>query len=195
MIIRKFVLEDAADLHEILGDAETMEHCEPVYDFEKTIGIEETAMNIEEIHQNQEKSRITRMILESLPDWFGIPQAREEYIADSKDRLFFCAFDGKTPVGFLYLKETGRHTVELAVMGVLREYHRMGIGRTLFEAARRAAKEQGYSFLQVKTVKMGIYAEYDATNRFYLALGFKEFEVFPTLWEEENPCQIYIMAI
>lgn len=36
MIIRNFVPEDAADLYEILGDNETMENCEPAYDFEKT---------------------------------------------------------------------------------------------------------------------------------------------------------------
>ena len=36
MIIRDFAVEDAADLHEIFGDAETMENCEPAYDFEKT---------------------------------------------------------------------------------------------------------------------------------------------------------------
>lgn len=36
LIIRDFVTEDAADLHEILGDAETMEYCEAPYDFEKT---------------------------------------------------------------------------------------------------------------------------------------------------------------
>lgn len=36
MIIRSFSPEDAADLHDILGDAETMENCEPAYDFEKT---------------------------------------------------------------------------------------------------------------------------------------------------------------
>lgn len=28
-----------------------------------------------------------------------------------------------------------------------------------------------------------------------LLLGFKEFEVFPTLWDEWNPCQIYVMAL
>ena len=38
---------------------------------------------------------------------------------------------------------------------------------------------------------MGRYEVYDATNRFYLSLGYKEFEVFPTLWDEWNPCQIY----
>ena len=36
MTIRDFKTEDTADLHEILGDAKTMEHCEPAYDFEKT---------------------------------------------------------------------------------------------------------------------------------------------------------------
>ena len=36
MIIRDFVPEDAADLHEIFGDDETMKNCELAYDFEKT---------------------------------------------------------------------------------------------------------------------------------------------------------------
>ena len=36
MIIRDFIPEDAGDLHDIFGDAETMKYCEPAYDFEKT---------------------------------------------------------------------------------------------------------------------------------------------------------------
>ncbi|MDO5122561.1 MAG: GNAT family N-acetyltransferase, partial [Erysipelotrichaceae bacterium] len=65
----------------------------------------------------------------------------------------------------------------------------------LFETAKRTANEKGYSFLQVKTVKMGCYQQYDDTNRFYLSLGFKEFEMIPDLWSENNPCQIYVMYI
>ena len=152
-------------------------------------------MQIKIIVSDADKKIIARTILESLPDWFGIPEATEEYIADSKDRPFFCAYTEDTPIGFLYLKETGRHTVELAVMGVLKEYHRQGIGRKLFAEAMNEAKRIGYSFIQVKTVQMGRYDIYDDTNRFYLSLGFKELEVFPTLWDECNPCQIYIMAI
>lgn len=152
-------------------------------------------MNITEIKDNLTKQNIARHILEALPDWFGIPEAREEYIAGSVEQIFFCAYEEDTPVGFLYLKETGNATVELAVMGVLKEYHRRGIGKALFENAKNAAKKQGYSFLQVKTVQMGKYEDYDATNRFYLSLGFQEFEVFPTLWDEHNPCQIYVMAL
>lgn len=152
-------------------------------------------MTIQRIESNTAKATIARTILEALPDWFGIPEATEEYIADSKGRPFFCACDGENPVGFLYLKETGRHTVELAVMGVRQEYHRKGIGSRLFAQARQEAVRLGYSFIQVKTVQMGRYAIYDDTNRFYLSLGFKELEVFPTLWDACNPCQIYIMAI
>lgn len=150
---------------------------------------------IRQITDDLEKSVITRNVLEALPEWFGIPEAREEYIRDSKEKLFFCAYDAGTPVGFLYLKETGKDTVELAVMGVLKEYHRKGIGTELFNSAREIARAQGYSFIQVKTVQMGKYEEYDQTNRFYINLGFKELEVLPKLWDEWNPCQIYVMAL
>ena len=152
-------------------------------------------MEIREIATAGEKQCIARFILESLPDWFGIPEAREEYIGKSASRPFFAAFDGERAIGFLCLAETGKDTAELCVMGVLKEYHRHGVGKALFATAKRRAKELGYSFLQVKTVQMGKYPEYDATNRFYLALGFCEFEVFPTLWDEWNPCQIYVMSL
>ena len=80
-------------------------------------------------------------------------------------------------------------------MGVLKEYYRNGLGRALFEVAKKNAQKDGYSFMQVKTVKMGMYEDYDRTNRFYQAVGFKELEVFPMLWDEANPCQIYVMSL
>lgn len=152
-------------------------------------------MKICQLTNSTEKQAVTRSILEALPEWFGIPEAREDYIKESGDKQFFCAYDADKPVGFLYLKETGTATVELYVMGVLKEYHRQGIGRELFQSAKEAAGKAGYSFMQVKTVQMGKYEEYDRTNQFYLSLGFQEFEVFPTLWDEWNPCQVYVMAI
>ena len=150
---------------------------------------------IRQIADSKEKQVIARTVLEALPEWFGILEAREDYIAKSAAQTFFGAFDGEAPVGFLCLAETGKDTVELSVCGVLKEYHRKGIGRELFANAKEFAVSKGYSFLQVKTVQMGKYKEYDATNRFYLSLGFREFEVFPTLWEEGNPCQVYVMAL
>lgn len=150
---------------------------------------------IERIVEKSLKTAIAREILEALPDWFGITETRENYIAESADLPFFAAREGDRYAGFLCLKQTGRDSVELHVMGVRMEYHRRGIGRALFEAARASAAEEGYSFLQVKTVQMGRYEDYDRTNRFYLSMGFREFEVFPTLWDEANPCQVYVMSL
>ena len=93
--------------------------------------------DIREITADPEKEAIARTLLEALPEWFGLPESREAYITDSAGRPFFCAVLGEEPVGFLYLKPTGKDTVELAVMGVRREFHRRGIGRALFECARQ----------------------------------------------------------
>jgi ribosomal protein S18 acetylase RimI-like enzyme len=124
-----------------------------------------------------------------------VEESREQYIRESVDRLFIAEVENGRCEGFLCLKETGKETVEVAVMGVRMERHRGGIGRKLMDTAKRAARDKGYSFLQVKTVKMGVYEDYDRTNRFYLACGFKEFEVFPDYWDEANPCQVYVMAL
>lgn len=152
-------------------------------------------MQIRESHNSKEKQIIVRTILEALPEWFGIPEGRETYIKESAGQICIAAWDEEYPRGFICLKETGKATMEIAVMGVLKGYHRQGIGRDLFQAAKETAIQRGYSFLQVKTVQMGMYESYDRTNRFYLSLGFQEFEVFPTLWDKDNPCQIYVMAL
>ena len=152
-------------------------------------------MIVKEIDVAEEKPKIARRILEALPDWFGIKESREEYIENSADEIMIASFACDTPNGFLCLKQTGAQTVEIAVMGVLKEYHRSGVGKALFSKAKEIAIAKDYEFMQVKTVKMGVYEDYDKTNLFYRSLGFKEFEVFPLLWDEANPCQIYVMSL
>ena len=151
---------------------------------------------IREVTDRKEKSCIARLVLEDLTDWFGITESRERYISDSEQQTMFASFgeDGNAE-GFVCLKPTGKDTAEIAVIGVLRNKRGQGIGKALFAAARQSVAESSYSFLQVKTVQMGRYREYDETNLFYLSLGFKEFEVIPDLWDENNPCQIYVMSI
>ena len=150
---------------------------------------------IKEITDASQKKAIARQILEALHDWFEVDESREQFIAESADQPFFAAIENDKPVGFLCLKQTGKETVELAVMGVLKEYHRHGLGRQLFDAAKAEAAKQGYEFMQVKTVQMGYYDDYDRTNKFYLSLGFKELEVIECIWGKENPCQIYVMSL
>ena len=147
---------------------------------------------IELIKDSETKQTIARKILEALHDWFEVEENREKYILACVNWTFLAAKENDEYVGFLCLKETSKETVELAVMGVLTEYHRKGIGTQLFEAANNFAKDSGYSFMQVKTVQLGVYPDYDITNRFYQVCGFKELEVIKEIWGEENPCQIYV---
>ena len=65
----------------------------------------------------------------------------------------------------------------------------------LVQEAERIAKEAGYAFMQVKTVRMGVYEDYDRTNLFYISCGFLELEVIEAIWGAENPCQIYIKSL
>ena len=150
---------------------------------------------IEIIKDSDEKKRIARTVLEGLKEWFEVEESREGYIRDCADWIFLVAKEDDKVMGFLCLKETGNDTVELAVMGVLKDYHRNGNGRQLVDKAIEVAESSGYEFMQVKTVKMGVYEDYDITNRFYISCGFKELEVFPLYWDEANPCQIYVMSL
>lgn len=54
-------------------------------------------MQIRQLTDDTEKQRVTRRILEALPDWFGIPEAREEYIAESAGKAFSALTTGTAP--------------------------------------------------------------------------------------------------
>ena len=150
---------------------------------------------IKEIVDIDEKEKISREILNDLPEWFGMPESTEEYITDSQDKPFIACFMDNEAVGFVVLNSTSVDCADIFVMGIKKKYHRMGIGTKLNDAYEKLAKKLGYTYTQVKTVETGHYKEYDITNNFYKSVGYKELEVFPTLWDEWNPCQIYIKYI
>ena len=147
------------------------------------------------VEKKEEKRYIAETVLADLSDWFGMPEYTQNYIDESANMPFWAAYDGLNPVGFIAMKETSPHTAEVYVMGILKNHHRSGLGRDLYFAFEKYAKGKGYSYLQVKTVKMGYYEEYDRTNRFYMAMGFCELECFPTLWDPWNPCMVYVKYI
>lgn len=153
-------------------------------------------MIIKEICDIQEKKEISTSILESLPNWFGIQESRQEYISESSNLPFFAAIDESNPVGFISVKENNRYTAEIYVMGVLPDSHNQGIGKSLVSRVLQWAKEKGYEFLQVKTLDEShpdIY--YAKTRKFYTSVGFKPLECLPDLWGKENPCLIMIQHI
>lgn len=150
---------------------------------------------IEWITDAQQKAAIACTVLHALPDWFGQPESTEAYVRESTRMPFWAAVENGKPLGFIALRETSPYAAEIYVMGVLPHLHRRGVGRSLFEAFEAYAIAQGYRFLQVKTVQEGHYPEYDRTNAFYRSVGFCELECLPTLWDERNPCQVYVKAM
>ncbi len=152
--------------------------------------------DIRQIDDPSEKARIAREVLEALPEWFGIPEAREDYIRDSRDMVFHAAYADGTPVGFIALTMHNEHTAEVHVMGVKKPYHRRGIGAALIDRAERFCRAGGYGLLEVKTLDASREnAEYADTRAFYQAMGFLPLECIPELWGEANPCLIMVKPI
>ncbi|MDD7339730.1 MAG: GNAT family N-acetyltransferase [Eubacteriales bacterium] len=147
---------------------------------------------VKEIIDKKEKENIAREVLNDLPEWFGLPESTENYIQESQEKPFLASFYKDELVGFVVLGASSLDCAEIFVMGVKKKFHHHGAGRELNNAYEDLAKSLGYTYTQVKTVQSGHYDEYDITNKFYKAVGYKELEVFPDLWDEWNPCQIYV---
>ncbi len=147
---------------------------------------------VKEIIDKKEKESIAREVLMDLPEWFGLPESTENYIQESQEKPFLASFYNDELVGFIVLGTSSPDCAEIFVMGVKKKFHHHGAGRELNQAYEDLAKSLGYTYTQVKTVQSGHYDEYDITNKFYKAVGYKELEVFPDLWDEWNPCQIYV---
>lgn len=61
--------------------------------------------SITEIGRADEKSSICRGILESLPDWFGIPSAIDEYCETVRSHVFWAVYYNCQAIAFLSLIE------------------------------------------------------------------------------------------
>jgi len=142
------------------------------------------------------KDEICRTILEALPEWFGIQEAREAYAREAADLpMIVCRVDGAI-VGFLSLKIHTSCAAEAYVLGIRPEFHRRGLGRRLFQGAERMLHERRICLLTVKTLAPSHPDPgYAATRRFYEAIGFLPVEVFPTLWGPANPCLFMIKPL
>ena len=144
-----------------------------------------------EVTTTKEKSTIADLILHSLPDWFGIEESTRHYIQESQSRYFLCAYEDGKAVGFVTIQENFPCTCEIHVMGILPSHHRRGMGRELVDRCADQFRTKGFTFMTVKTVaEPAGGAEYAATRAFYQAMGFLPLDVFPTLWDEHNPCML-----
>lgn len=145
----------------------------------------------------EHRGRITREILDDLPEWFGIPAAVDAYVAEADTLpMLVCLTPDGEAIGFASLRPTSPYAVEIAVLGIKRAWHRQGIGRALIAAARTFAIGENARYLTVKTLAPSHPDEhYARTRAFYEAVGFVPIEEFPTLWGEENPCLFMLQPL
>lgn len=138
-------------------------------------------------------SPLCEPILRSLPDWFGIEEAIQNYLRAADENITFLAWNNNHAVGFLTLKLHNEFSAEIYVIAVKREFRRMGIGRALVTYAENFLRSKNFKFLQVKTIaEIHPSPEYAETRKFYQAMGFYPLEVFPELWGIEYPCLMMV---
>ncbi len=150
------------------------------------------------VTDEQEKSRVCREVLEGLPEWFGIPEATEDYIKNAQHQMMVVAYQTKTldAMGFATTLLHNANAAEIAVMGVLENHHRKGIGRELVAHLEGHLKKEGIRFVTVKTLAAAHPSpEYQRTRLFYEGYGFTELEVLSDLWGADNPCAYMVKLV
>jgi len=146
--------------------------------------------------QESAAGSICLKILDALPQWFGIPEANDDYVAfaDSSPSVV-ASVDGEE-VGLLTLHLHSPYAAEIHLIAVLPQHHRQGIGREMLKHAEHRLAQQGVEFLQVKTLsEKRPDPNYDKTRLFYLSQGFRPLEEFPALWDPANPALQLIKSL
>ncbi len=139
---------------------------------------------------------ICASVLDELPEWFGSPKANAAYALASEANPTVVASVGGVAVGILTTIKRAETAAEIYVMAVRRTRHRTGAGAAMLRFAEGLLVEDGIRFLQVKTLAdthpdVG----YKKTRAFYRSCGFERLEVFPTLWDPDNPALQMIKMI
>ena len=153
-------------------------------------------IRIEHVENKEEKTKVTLEIMKALPEWFSPPEDIERKSKVHREYPFIVAYDNEKAVGFVAIKTHNEYAAEIYNLGILREYHRSGIGHRLVEECVAYCKEHGYQFLTVKTLDESVeYEPYNGTRAFYRKEGFYPLEVFTCVWDEENPCLFMVKLI
>lgn len=137
-----------------------------------------------------------RSILAELPEWFGIPEANDDY-AEHADRHpgVIAELDG-VPVGITTIVRHAAASAEVYLMAVRPGLHRSGVGTAMLRHVELRLADDGVRFLQVKTLSAAHPdTGYELTRRFYRAYGFVELEEFAELWGPSNPALQMIKTI
>ncbi len=148
------------------------------------------------IANEKTKSEICKKILKDLPEWFGLEAANKSYIEGVRDKLFFAYKDKDEYLGFVSLEETSDISCDMYVLGVLKKYHKEGIGTKLVKFAENEARKLNKEYIIVKTLSdSDPDKNYQKTRAFYFKNGYRMLEELKDLWGEDNPCAYWIKEL
>jgi GNAT superfamily N-acetyltransferase len=135
-------------------------------------------------------------ILRSLPEWFGIADARIAYAEATSVLPTLIIGEDDAVIAFLSLKQHFPTAWEVHCMAVDAARRNRGLGRQLLAGAESWLAEQGAQLLQVKTLAASHpNVAYARTRAFYEHAGFVSLEVFPELWSADNPCLLMVKPL
>ena len=157
---------------------------------------EEAVWDVTEIKDPAIRSATCRVIIEKLPDWFGIPDANAHYVDGvAASDAFVTTSRSGTAHDMLSLKFPYPNNAELFWLGVDPDFHRGGMGKALLDAAVERAKARGCATMTVETLGPSRPDKgYARTRKFYESMGFQPlFELtYPALG---NPLQYLLKTL
>ncbi len=116
---------------------------------------------------------LCRKITVDLPEYFGLPEVNEHYAIGVRSRLNLAACIGEEHVGLISIDFPYPENANIYWLGILRDYHRTGIGKILSDEAFKHAKNSGAKTISVETLSPEETDEnYLKTYHFYKSLGF-----------------------
>lgn len=116
---------------------------------------------------------LCRKITADLPEYFGLPEVNEHYATCVRSRFNLAARVAEEYVGLISIDFPYPGNANIYWMGILRRYHRTGIGKILSYEAFKHAKNRGAKTISVETLSPKEADEnYLKTYHFYKSLGF-----------------------
>ncbi|KQC06387.1 MAG: hypothetical protein APR54_01745 [Candidatus Cloacimonas sp. SDB] len=153
-------------------------------------------LQIKELKDSETKQKICSDVILNLPQWFGIAAANKNYINGVANTLFLTAYMYGEPVGFYSVISHFPETSEIYVCGILEEFQRLGIGKTMQFQLEKILRKTKVKYLTVKTLSSKHPDKnYAGTRKFYQAQDFLPLEEFSDLWGVNNPCLFLVKSL
>lgn len=137
-----------------------------------------------------------REILDGLPDWFGIPESNEGYLARLSPEVS-AVFESESSVyGFVSMLHHNPASVEIEVIAVDPERRGAGIGRQLMSWVEEVARREDVRWLHVKTRGQSTPdPQYEQTRAFYSHLEFDPLFESMELWGPDDAALVFVKRI